>query len=151
MLLIVALVLISNVECEILNDWLTCRERERGPRPQRDGRRRPGPGRGRGGPVGRGRGGRGGYSNSSGKIHSNWDFALKVRCEWHISTTELTLHSVHTDSDLHWASLPSMSSVCLSVSRTKDNSQINSQADWQHNFTGLSRRKSWCFYTWFYF
>uniref|UniRef100_A0A671VQ06 FMR1 autosomal homolog 1 n=1 Tax=Sparus aurata TaxID=8175 RepID=A0A671VQ06_SPAAU len=46
------------------------RERERGQRPQRDGRRRIGPGRGRGGTGGRGRGGRGGYNNSSGKIHS---------------------------------------------------------------------------------
>lgn len=44
-----------------------CRDRERDPRPQRDGRRRPGPGRGRGG-TGRGRGGRGrgGYNSSSG-------------------------------------------------------------------------------------
>uniref|UniRef100_A0A8C4HWA4 FMR1 autosomal homolog 1 n=1 Tax=Dicentrarchus labrax TaxID=13489 RepID=A0A8C4HWA4_DICLA len=45
-------------------------ERERGQRPLRDGRRRPGPGRGRGGTGGRGRGGRGGYNNSFGKIHS---------------------------------------------------------------------------------
>ncbi|XP_051929524.1 RNA-binding protein FXR1-like isoform X2 [Hippocampus zosterae] len=37
------------------------RRRDRGPRPQRDGRRRPGPGRGRGG-----RGGRGGAGSSSG-------------------------------------------------------------------------------------
>lgn len=54
---------------DLLNNWLTWRERERGARPQRDGRRRPGPGRGRGGTGGRGRGGRGGYNNSSGKIH----------------------------------------------------------------------------------
>lgn len=54
----------------ILTDGLTYRERERGSRPQRDSRRRPGPGRGRGGPGGRGRGGRGGYSNSSGKSHT---------------------------------------------------------------------------------
>ncbi|XP_029003421.1 fragile X mental retardation syndrome-related protein 1 isoform X3 [Betta splendens] len=51
-----------------LSDWSLAgedqnRERERGPRPMRDGRRRPGPGRGRGGPGGRGRGGRGGYSS----------------------------------------------------------------------------------------
>ncbi|XP_013882877.1 fragile X mental retardation syndrome-related protein 1 isoform X4 [Austrofundulus limnaeus] len=54
---------------EELSDWSLAGEdqdgeRERGSRPQRDGRRRPGPGRGRGGPGGRGRGGRGGYSNS---------------------------------------------------------------------------------------
>ncbi|KAM6921337.1 RNA-binding protein FXR1 isoform 4-T4 [Xenentodon cancila] len=54
-----------------LSDWSLAgedqdRERERGARPQRDGRRRPGPVRGRGGPGGRGRGGRGGYSNHSG-------------------------------------------------------------------------------------
>ncbi|XP_029286071.1 RNA-binding protein FXR1 [Cottoperca gobio] len=51
-----------------LSDWSLAAEeqdRERGSRPQRDSRRRPGPGRGRGGPGGRGRGGRGGYSNSS--------------------------------------------------------------------------------------
>uniref|UniRef100_A0A7N9B1N2 FMR1 autosomal homolog 1 n=1 Tax=Mastacembelus armatus TaxID=205130 RepID=A0A7N9B1N2_9TELE len=49
-----------------LSDWsLAGEDQDRGPRPQRDGRRRPGPGRGRGGPGGRGRGGRGGYSNSS--------------------------------------------------------------------------------------
>uniref|UniRef100_A0A8C9Y980 FMR1 autosomal homolog 1 n=2 Tax=Sander lucioperca TaxID=283035 RepID=A0A8C9Y980_SANLU len=55
---------------EELSDWsLAVEDQERGSRPQRDGRRRPGPGRGRGGPGGRGRGGRGGY-NSSGKIHS---------------------------------------------------------------------------------
>uniref|UniRef100_A0A8C6MLT2 FMR1 autosomal homolog 1 n=1 Tax=Nothobranchius furzeri TaxID=105023 RepID=A0A8C6MLT2_NOTFU len=57
-----------------LSDWSLAGEdqdgeRERGARPQRDGRRRPGPGRGRGGPGGRGRGGRGGYNYSSGKIH----------------------------------------------------------------------------------
>uniref|UniRef100_A0A3P9QH85 FMR1 autosomal homolog 1 n=1 Tax=Poecilia reticulata TaxID=8081 RepID=A0A3P9QH85_POERE len=45
-----------------LSDWSL---RERGPRPQRDGRRRPGPGRGRGGGGGRGRG-RGGYGYNSG-------------------------------------------------------------------------------------
>ncbi|XP_070764538.1 RNA-binding protein FXR1 isoform X2 [Enoplosus armatus] len=45
-----------------LSDWsLAGEDQDRGPRPQRDGRRRPGPGRGRGG---RGRGGRGGYNNS---------------------------------------------------------------------------------------
>lgn len=51
------------------NKWLPCSLtcRERGPRPQRDSRRRPGPSRGRGGPGGRGRG-RGGYANSSGKL-----------------------------------------------------------------------------------
>ncbi|KAM7387703.1 hypothetical protein PAMP_023924 [Pampus punctatissimus] len=54
-----------------LSDWSLAaedqdRERERGQRPQRDGRRKPGAGRGRGGLGGRGRGGRGGYSNSSG-------------------------------------------------------------------------------------
>ncbi|XP_073332700.1 RNA-binding protein FXR1 isoform X2 [Pagrus major] len=53
-----------------LSDWSLAgedqdRERERGSRPQRDGRRRLGPGRGRGGTGGRGRGGRGGYHNSS--------------------------------------------------------------------------------------
>ncbi|XP_030289125.1 RNA-binding protein FXR1 isoform X3 [Sparus aurata] len=53
-----------------LSDWSLAgedldRERERGQRPQRDGRRRIGPGRGRGGTGGRGRGGRGGYNNSS--------------------------------------------------------------------------------------
>uniref|UniRef100_A0A3B4Y2N5 FMR1 autosomal homolog 1 n=1 Tax=Seriola lalandi dorsalis TaxID=1841481 RepID=A0A3B4Y2N5_SERLL len=48
-----------------LSDWsLAGEDQDRGSRPQRDGRRRPGPGRGRGGPGGRGRGGRG-YSNSS--------------------------------------------------------------------------------------
>ncbi|XP_051232933.1 fragile X mental retardation syndrome-related protein 1 isoform X7 [Dicentrarchus labrax] len=52
-----------------LSDWSLAgedqdRERERGQRPLRDGRRRPGPGRGRGGTGGRGRGGRGGYNNS---------------------------------------------------------------------------------------
>ncbi|KAK5604930.1 Fragile X mental retardation syndrome- protein 1 [Crenichthys baileyi] len=60
-----------------LSDWSLAGEdldgeRERGPRPQRDGRRRPGPGRGRGGPGGRGRGGRGGYGYSSGsRDHEN--------------------------------------------------------------------------------
>uniref|UniRef100_A0A7N6FJ71 Agenet-like domain-containing protein n=1 Tax=Anabas testudineus TaxID=64144 RepID=A0A7N6FJ71_ANATE len=50
-----------------LSDWsLAGEDQDRGTRPQRDGRRRPGPGRGRGGPGGRGRGGRGGYGNSSG-------------------------------------------------------------------------------------
>uniref|UniRef100_A0A667ZS23 FMR1 autosomal homolog 1 n=1 Tax=Myripristis murdjan TaxID=586833 RepID=A0A667ZS23_9TELE len=49
-----------------LSDWsLAGEDQDRGPRPQRDSRRRPGAGRGRGGPGGRGRGGRGGYSNSS--------------------------------------------------------------------------------------
>ncbi|XP_034035359.1 fragile X mental retardation syndrome-related protein 1 isoform X2 [Thalassophryne amazonica] len=50
-----------------LSDWSLAgedndRERERGPRPPRDSRRRPGPTRGRGG---RGRGARGGYTTSS--------------------------------------------------------------------------------------
>ncbi|XP_024866674.1 fragile X mental retardation syndrome-related protein 1 isoform X3 [Kryptolebias marmoratus] len=60
---------------EELSDWSLAGEdldgeRERGPRPQRDGRRRPGPGRGRGGPGGRGRGG---YSNSSApRDHENY-------------------------------------------------------------------------------
>ncbi|KAM4574654.1 RNA-binding protein FXR1 isoform 7-T7 [Fundulus diaphanus] len=60
-----------------LSDWSLAGEdldgeRERGPRPLRDGRRRPGPGRGRGGPGGRGRGGRGGYGYSSGsRDHEN--------------------------------------------------------------------------------
>ncbi|MEQ2233058.1 Fragile X mental retardation syndrome- protein 1 [Ilyodon furcidens] len=60
-----------------LSDWSLAGEdldgeRERGPRPQRDGRRRPGPGRGRAGPGGRGRGGRGGYGYSSGsRDHEN--------------------------------------------------------------------------------
>ncbi|XP_008404513.1 RNA-binding protein FXR1 isoform X3 [Poecilia reticulata] len=60
-----------------LSDWSLAGEdldgeRERGPRPQRDGRRRPGPGRGRGGGGGRGRG-RGGYGyNSAGsRDHEN--------------------------------------------------------------------------------
>uniref|UniRef100_A0A8C5DMK3 Agenet-like domain-containing protein n=1 Tax=Gouania willdenowi TaxID=441366 RepID=A0A8C5DMK3_GOUWI len=48
-----------------LSDWsLAGEDQDRGPRPPRDGRRRPGPGRGRGGPGGRG--GRGGYNNTSG-------------------------------------------------------------------------------------
>ncbi|KAM3875730.1 RNA-binding protein FXR1 [Diretmus argenteus] len=48
-----------------LSDWsLAGEDQDRGQRPQRDSRRRPGAGRGRGGPGGRGRGGRGGYSNS---------------------------------------------------------------------------------------
>uniref|UniRef100_A0A3Q3F6M4 FMR1 autosomal homolog 1 n=1 Tax=Labrus bergylta TaxID=56723 RepID=A0A3Q3F6M4_9LABR len=52
---------------EELSDWsLAAEDQDRGSRPQRDGRRRPGPGRGRGGPGGRGRGGRGGYSNNYG-------------------------------------------------------------------------------------
>ncbi|KAM8875291.1 RNA-binding protein FXR1 isoform 4-T4 [Spinachia spinachia] len=55
---------------EELSDWSLAGEdqdgeRERGSRPQRDARRRPGPARGRGGFGGRGRGGRGGYSSSS--------------------------------------------------------------------------------------
>uniref|UniRef100_A0A8C2ZVA7 FMR1 autosomal homolog 1 n=1 Tax=Cyclopterus lumpus TaxID=8103 RepID=A0A8C2ZVA7_CYCLU len=57
-----------------LSDWsLAGEDQDRGSRPQRDARRRPGPGRGRGGPGGRGRGGRGGggYSNNSGKIPSS--------------------------------------------------------------------------------
>ncbi|XP_017159981.1 RNA-binding protein FXR1 isoform X7 [Poecilia reticulata] len=59
-----------------LSDWSLAGEdldgeRERGPRPQRDGRRRPGPGRGRGGGGGRGRG-RGGYGyNSGSRDHEN--------------------------------------------------------------------------------
>ncbi|XP_054906808.1 fragile X mental retardation syndrome-related protein 1 isoform X2 [Poeciliopsis prolifica] len=57
-----------------LSDWSLAGEdldgeRERGPRPQRDGRRRPGPGRGRGGGRGRGRGGYG--YNSGGRDHEN--------------------------------------------------------------------------------
>ncbi|CAL8306545.1 unnamed protein product [Lota lota] len=52
-----------------LSDWSLAGEdqdRERGQRPQRDSRRRPGAGRGgRGPPGGRGRGGRGGYANNS--------------------------------------------------------------------------------------
>uniref|UniRef100_UPI0037E74727 RNA-binding protein FXR1 isoform X2 n=1 Tax=Semicossyphus pulcher TaxID=241346 RepID=UPI0037E74727 len=51
-----------------LSDWSLAGEdpdRERGPRPPRDGRRGAGPGRGRGRPGGRGRGGRGAYNNSS--------------------------------------------------------------------------------------
>ncbi|XP_070410404.1 RNA-binding protein FXR1 isoform X2 [Nothobranchius furzeri] len=61
-----------------LSDWSLAGEdqdgeRERGARPQRDGRRRPGPGRGRGGPGGRGRGGRGGYNYSSApRDHDNY-------------------------------------------------------------------------------
>uniref|UniRef100_A0AAQ4R260 FMR1 autosomal homolog 1 n=1 Tax=Gasterosteus aculeatus aculeatus TaxID=481459 RepID=A0AAQ4R260_GASAC len=54
---------------EELSDWSLAGEdqdREKGSRPQRDARRRPGPARGRGGFGVRGRGGRGGYSNSSG-------------------------------------------------------------------------------------
>ncbi|XP_028856228.1 RNA-binding protein FXR1 isoform X2 [Denticeps clupeoides] len=48
-----------------LSDWsLAGEEQERGPRQQRDSRRRPGPGRGRGGPGGRGRGGGRGALNS---------------------------------------------------------------------------------------
>uniref|UniRef100_A0A8C4HX76 FMR1 autosomal homolog 1 n=1 Tax=Dicentrarchus labrax TaxID=13489 RepID=A0A8C4HX76_DICLA len=48
-----------------LSDWsLAGEDQDRGQRPLRDGRRRPGPGRGRGGTGGRGRGGRGGYNNS---------------------------------------------------------------------------------------
>uniref|UniRef100_A0A7N6FK99 Agenet-like domain-containing protein n=1 Tax=Anabas testudineus TaxID=64144 RepID=A0A7N6FK99_ANATE len=78
------------------HSYSTGYERERGTRPQRDGRRRPGPGRGRGGPGGRGRGGRGGYGNSSGKNF-------------------LSLSLIHADSDLHWRSLSSVSSI----SRTK--------------------------------
>uniref|UniRef100_A0A3Q2XV07 FMR1 autosomal homolog 1 n=1 Tax=Hippocampus comes TaxID=109280 RepID=A0A3Q2XV07_HIPCM len=42
-----------------VGDWSQAAEEERGPRPQRDGRRRPGPGRGRGGRGGRGGGPRG--------------------------------------------------------------------------------------------
>ncbi|XP_014903097.1 RNA-binding protein FXR1 isoform X1 [Poecilia latipinna] len=57
-----------------LSDWSLAGEdldgeRERGPRPQRDGRRRPGPGRGRGGGRGRGRGGYG--YNSASRDHEN--------------------------------------------------------------------------------
>ncbi|XP_027882826.1 RNA-binding protein FXR1 isoform X2 [Xiphophorus couchianus] len=57
-----------------LSDWSLAGEdldgeRERGPRPQRDGRRRPGPGRGRGGGRGRGRGGYG--YNSGSRDHEN--------------------------------------------------------------------------------
>ncbi|XP_030647075.1 RNA-binding protein FXR1 isoform X2 [Chanos chanos] len=49
-----------------LSDWsLAGEEPERGPRQQRDSRRRPGTGRGRGGPAGRGRGAGRGASNSS--------------------------------------------------------------------------------------
>uniref|UniRef100_A0A8C7YKY6 FMR1 autosomal homolog 1 n=1 Tax=Oryzias sinensis TaxID=183150 RepID=A0A8C7YKY6_9TELE len=48
----------------------------RGPRPQRDGRRRPGPGRGRGGTGGRGRGGRGGYSNNSGNDKDKLNYSV---------------------------------------------------------------------------
>ncbi|XP_015247524.1 PREDICTED: fragile X mental retardation syndrome-related protein 1 isoform X4 [Cyprinodon variegatus] len=60
-----------------LSDWSLAGEdldgeRDRGPRPLRDGRRRPGPGGGRGGRGGRGRGGRGGYGYSSGsRDHEN--------------------------------------------------------------------------------
>uniref|UniRef100_A0A3Q2NU98 FMR1 autosomal homolog 1 n=1 Tax=Fundulus heteroclitus TaxID=8078 RepID=A0A3Q2NU98_FUNHE len=56
-----------------LSDWsLAGEDLDGGPRPMRDGRRRPGPGRGRGGPGGRGRGGRGGYGYSSGsRDHEN--------------------------------------------------------------------------------
>uniref|UniRef100_A0A668AA27 FMR1 autosomal homolog 1 n=1 Tax=Myripristis murdjan TaxID=586833 RepID=A0A668AA27_9TELE len=53
-----------------LSDWsLAGEDQDRGPRPQRDSRRRPGAGRGRGGPGGRGRGGRGGYSNTGSRDH----------------------------------------------------------------------------------
>uniref|UniRef100_A0A672IP59 Agenet-like domain-containing protein n=1 Tax=Salarias fasciatus TaxID=181472 RepID=A0A672IP59_SALFA len=49
-----------------LSDWsLAGEDQDRGVRPQRDARRRPGASRGRGGLGGRGRGGKGGYSNSS--------------------------------------------------------------------------------------
>uniref|UniRef100_A0A7N5ZS00 Agenet-like domain-containing protein n=1 Tax=Anabas testudineus TaxID=64144 RepID=A0A7N5ZS00_ANATE len=65
-------------------------------KPNRNKSLRPGPGRGRGGPGGRGRGGRGGYGNSSGKNF-------------------LSLSLIHADSDLHWRSLSSVSSI----SRTK--------------------------------
>uniref|UniRef100_A0AAX7V8C4 Agenet-like domain-containing protein n=1 Tax=Astatotilapia calliptera TaxID=8154 RepID=A0AAX7V8C4_ASTCA len=71
-----------------LSDWsLAGEDHERGPRPQRDGRRRPGPGRGRG----RGRGGRGSYSNSSGKI----DNSRKVNTE-----TDQTADTDASDSNL---------------------------------------------------
>ncbi|XP_014823810.1 PREDICTED: fragile X mental retardation syndrome-related protein 1 isoform X1 [Poecilia mexicana] len=58
-----------------LSDWSLAGEdldgeRERGPRPQRDGRRRPGPGRGRGGGRGRGRGGYG-YNSAASRDHEN--------------------------------------------------------------------------------
>ncbi|KAM7409245.1 hypothetical protein PAMA_000956 [Pampus argenteus] len=66
-----------------LSDWSLAaedqdRERERGQRPQRDGRRRPGAGRGRGGRGGLGRGGRGGYSNSSAGPRNHDDNAYGV-------------------------------------------------------------------------
>uniref|UniRef100_A0AAQ6AB35 Agenet-like domain-containing protein n=1 Tax=Amphiprion ocellaris TaxID=80972 RepID=A0AAQ6AB35_AMPOC len=55
-----------------LSDWsLAGEDHDRGPRPQRDGRRRPGPGRGRGGPGGRGRGARGGYSSVGHRDHDD--------------------------------------------------------------------------------
>uniref|UniRef100_A0A3B5AKK7 FMR1 autosomal homolog 1 n=1 Tax=Stegastes partitus TaxID=144197 RepID=A0A3B5AKK7_9TELE len=55
-----------------LSDWsLAGEDHDRGARPQRDGRRRPGPGRGRGGPGGRGRGGRGGYSSAGHRDHDD--------------------------------------------------------------------------------
>lgn len=62
-------------DLSLLLCW-TCRERERGPRPLRDGRRRPGPGRGRGGTGGRGRGGRGGYSNNSGNDKDKLNYSI---------------------------------------------------------------------------
>ncbi|XP_062411621.1 RNA-binding protein FXR1 isoform X2 [Sardina pilchardus] len=52
-----------------LSDWsLAAEEPERGPRQQRDSRRRPGPGRGRGAPWGRGRGGGRGGSTSISSV-----------------------------------------------------------------------------------
>uniref|UniRef100_I3J763 FMR1 autosomal homolog 1 n=1 Tax=Oreochromis niloticus TaxID=8128 RepID=I3J763_ORENI len=78
-----------------LSDWsLAGEDHDRGPRPQRDGRRRPGPGRGRG----RGRGGRGSYSNSSGpRDHEdNHHYgALEVNTE-----TDQTADTDASDSNL---------------------------------------------------
>uniref|UniRef100_A0A8C8DTV2 FMR1 autosomal homolog 1 n=1 Tax=Oryzias sinensis TaxID=183150 RepID=A0A8C8DTV2_9TELE len=74
-----------------LSDWsLAGEDQERGPRPQRDGRRRPGPGRGRGGTGGRGRGGRGGYSNNSGNDKDKLNYTLETNTE--------TDHTADTDA-----------------------------------------------------
>uniref|UniRef100_A0A3P8RBC4 Agenet-like domain-containing protein n=1 Tax=Astatotilapia calliptera TaxID=8154 RepID=A0A3P8RBC4_ASTCA len=75
-----------------LSDWsLAGEDHERGPRPQRDGRRRPGPGRGRG----RGRGGRGSYSNSSDHEDNHHYGALEVNTE-----TDQTADTDASDSNL---------------------------------------------------
>uniref|UniRef100_A0A3Q3W0J1 Agenet-like domain-containing protein n=1 Tax=Mola mola TaxID=94237 RepID=A0A3Q3W0J1_MOLML len=85
-----------------LSDWsLVGEDQDRGARPLRDGRRRPGPGRGRGGTSGRGRGGRGGYNNSFAGLRNHEDNHTYGALEANTETDQTA------DTDASESNLPS--------------------------------------------